>query len=192
MQTLIHNFDAPASTQDWHPINDGVMGGVSTSRLDFDLAGHAVFEGTVSLQNGGGFASVRMSSLQLGGPTTLAYALTAWGDGRAYKLNLRTDAGFDGVNYQARFNPVEGQWSQIILPTAEFLPTFRGRLVQGAPALRPELVTQVGLMISDQQAGPFRLLVKSIAAIASTAATEIGVVMAEGITCHGDAQFESI
>lgn len=73
MHTLIHNFDNPGSTQDWHPINDGVMGGVSTSRLTFDLAGHAVFEGDVSLQNGGGFASVRMSSLQLGSLGTRAY-----------------------------------------------------------------------------------------------------------------------
>ncbi len=169
MQTLIHTFDTPASTQDWHPINDGVMGGISISRFTFDLTGHAVFEGTVSLQNGGGFASVQMSSLQLGGPGTLACSLTAWGDGRTYKLNLRTDAGFDGVNYQASFTPTAGQWSQIILPISEFLPTFRGRLVQGAPSLRPELVTQVGLMISDKQAGPFRLLVKSIEAIESTA-----------------------
>jgi NADH dehydrogenase [ubiquinone] 1 alpha subcomplex assembly factor 1 len=169
LQTLIHTFDTPASTQDWHPINDGVMGGISISRFTFDLTGHAVFEGTVSLQNGGGFASVQMSSLQLGGPGTLACSLTAWGDGRTYKLNLRTDAGFDGVNYQASFTPTAGQWSQIILPISEFLPTFRGRLVQGAPSLRPELVTQVGLMISDKQAGPFRLLVKSIEAIESTA-----------------------
>lgn len=141
------------------------MGGVSTSLLTFNLAGHAIFEGLVSFENGGGFASVRTSLLQLGGPGAVAYSLTAWGDGRTYKLNLRTDAGFDGVNYQAIFTPTPGQWSQIILPITEFLPTYRGRVVQGAPALRPELVTQVGLMISDQQAGPFRLLVKSIAVI---------------------------
>ena len=55
-----------------------------------------------------------------------------------------------------------------MLPVAEFLATFRGRPVPTAPALRPELVTQVGLMISDKQAGQFRLLVKSIAAIEST------------------------
>jgi len=168
------------------------MGGISISRFTFDWAGHAVFEGTVSLRNGGGFASIRRSSLQLGGHATLAYSLTAWGDSRTYKLNLRTDAGFDGVKYQVGFNPAEGQWSQIILPITEFLPTSRGRVVQGAPALRPELVTQVGLMISDQQAGPFRLLVKSIAAIESKTATEIGVVVAEGITRQGDVQFESI
>lgn len=168
MQTLIHQFDSPASTQDWLAINDGVMGGMSFSRLRFDSDGHAVFEGEVSLQNNGGFASVRTSSLKLGGPGTAAYLLTTWGDGRTYKLNLRTDSGFDGLNYQASFNPENGQWSQIELSVAEFLPTFRGRVMQGAPSLRPELVTQVGLMIADKRAGPFRLLVRSIEAILST------------------------
>ena len=168
MRARIYPFDTPSSTHDWHSINDGVMGGASSSQLRFDSARYAVFEGEISLQNNGGFASVRMSSLPLGDPGTRAYLLTAWGDGRTYKLNLRTDAGFDGVNYQASFVPVAGQWTQTVLPVADFLATFRGRPMPAAPALRPELVTQVGLMISDKQAGPFQLLVRSIAAIEST------------------------
>ena len=175
MRTLIHPFDTPSSTQDWHPINDGVMGGASISQLRFDPEGYAVFEGEVSLQNNGGFASVRAPSLKLGDLGTRAYLLTAWGDGRTYKLNLKTDAGFDGVNYQASFMPAAGHWSQTVLPLAEFLATFRGRPVQAAPALRPELVIQVGLMISGKQAGSYRLLVKSIAAIESTPATLIDI-----------------
>jgi NADH dehydrogenase [ubiquinone] 1 alpha subcomplex assembly factor 1 len=165
MPTLIHRFDAPTTTQNWQPINDRVMGGVSTSRMSFDLAGHAVFEGTVSLENNGGFASVRTPLLDLGCADTAAYALTVCGDGHTYKLNLRTDTGFDGLNYQAAFKPVLGQWSQIYLPVAVFVPSFRGRTVQGAAPLQPELVRQVGLMISDRQAGPFRLAVKAIEAI---------------------------
>lgn len=165
MRTLIHRFDTPASTQNWQPINDGVMGGVSISQIRFDLDGHAVFEGVVSLENNGGFASVRSSQLDLGGPATLAYLLTVWGDGHTYKLNFRTDSGFDGVNYQATFTPASGQWSQITLPVDAFVPSFRGRTVQGVSALQPEAVTQVGLMISDRQAGAFRLMVKSIEAV---------------------------
>ena len=77
MRSVIHQFDTPSSTQDWHPINDGVMGGASISQLRFDSAGHAVFEGEVSLHNNGGFASVRTPSLKLGGPGTRAYLLAA-------------------------------------------------------------------------------------------------------------------
>ncbi|MDD2809038.1 CIA30 family protein [Rhodoferax sp.] len=165
MPILIHRFDTPASTNDWAAINDGVMGGVSFSRLRFDVAGHAVFEGEVSLQKNGGFASVRALRLDLGFADTVAYGLTAWGDGHTYKLNLRTDSGFDGVNYQAVFTPAPGQWSQTVVPVTAFEPNFRGRLVPEAPPLQPEAVRQVGLMISDKQAGPFRLLVKNIEAL---------------------------
>lgn len=165
MPTQIHRFETPKSTEGWHAINDGVMGGVSSSRLRCDPAGHAVFEGEVSLENNGGFASVRAPVLELGCADTVAYLLTVWGDGHTYKLNFRTDSGFDGVNYQAAFTPSPGSWTQTVLPLAAFSPTFRGRLVNGAPPLQPQLVKQVGLMISDKQAGAFRLLLQSIEAV---------------------------
>lgn len=167
MPTLFCHFDTPATTQNWQPINDGVMGGVSTSRMRFDVNGYAVFEGEVSLENNGGFASVRTSLLDLGCTNTTAYVLTVWGDGHTYKLNMRTDTGFDGVNYQAAFTPVPGLWTQSVLRVADFEPRFRGRTVQGVPRLHLEAVRQVGLMISDKQAGAFRLMVKSIEAVAT-------------------------
>ena len=44
----------------WMVVNDGVMGGVSRSTIRRgDDVGTAVFEGTLSLENNGGFASVR-------------------------------------------------------------------------------------------------------------------------------------
>lgn len=167
MPNSSHRFDTQASTQLWQAINDGVMGGVSVSRLRFDSAGYAVFEGDVSLENNGGFASVRASGLELGCADTVAYGLTVCGDGRTYKLNLRTDTGFDGVTYQAAFSPAPGRWTHTLLPLAAFEPRFRGRLVHDAAALRPEAVKQLGLLISDQQAGAFRLMVKTIEAVAT-------------------------
>ncbi len=86
--------------------------------------------------------------------------------GHTYKLNLRTDSNLDGINYQAVFTPAPGLWTQTVLPLAAFEPSFRGRFVHGAPPLKPEAVRQVGLMISDKQVGPFRLMVKTIEALA--------------------------
>lgn len=167
MPNSTHRFDTPASIQLWQAINDGVMGGVSVSVLRFDAAGYAVFEGDVSLENKGGFASVRAAGLALGDADTVAYGLMVCGDGRTYKLNLRTDTGLDGVTYQAAFTPAPGRWTHTLLPLASFEPRFRGRLVPDAPALRSEAVKQVGLLISDQQAGAFRLMVKTIEAVAT-------------------------
>ena len=161
MQTL--SFDAPESITNWLPINDAVMGGLSTSRFRYDPAGHAVFEGVVSLERNGGFASVRAAQAALGTPATLGYALTVLGDGKRYKLNLRTDDTFDGVNYQSEFQSEAGTWIEVSLPLSAFAPTFRGRPVPNAPPLNPVRVRQMGLMISDRQAGPFSLCIRRIA-----------------------------
>jgi hypothetical protein len=84
------------------------------------------------------------------------------GDGKTYKFTLRTGDSFDGVQYQARFTPAAGEWTEVRLPVAAFVPTFRGRTVPGAPTLDPARVRALGFMISDQQAGPFELLVDNI------------------------------
>lgn len=160
----LFRFDAPGSVDGWGAIDDRVMGGVSRSRLRFDPDGHAVFEGVVSLDRGGGFASVRSSPRALSAPGAIAYVVEVSGDGRRYKLNLHTDGGFDGVQYQAAFEAPAGTWRAVRLPVEAFRPTFRGRLVPGAPPLDPARVREVGLMIADGRAGPFALAVRTIAA----------------------------
>lgn len=140
------------------------MGGVSRSRLRHDATGHAVFEGIVSLESNGGFASVRSRPLDLGAAGAANYVLEVSGDGKHYKLGALVDDAFDGVSYQARFEAPIGRWSVVRLPLAEFQASFRGRGVPGAPPLDPARVRQLGLMIADRQAGAFVLRLRSIRA----------------------------
>ena len=170
-------FDRPESVVTWSAIDDRVMGGVSRSALRFDSAGHALFAGTVSADNNGGFASVRSALAppapggfgnEGGGNEGLdagdrdAIELEVRGDGRRYKLALRTDRGFDGVNYQAAFAPPAGLWTRVRLTLADFRPTWRGRPVPDAPSLHGARIEQVGLMIADRQFGGFELAVRGI------------------------------
>lgn len=163
MISVLFDFSGPRPVGLWHPINDGVMGGISRSLLRHDPAGHAVFAGHVSFENKGGFASVRCQPDDLGRQDVIAYLLEVRGDGKRYKLNLRTDNGFDGVNYQLGFLPPAGIWTTCRLASADFLPSWRGRPVPNAPPLDTNRVRQIGLMIADRQAGPFEFAVQSIA-----------------------------
>jgi NADH dehydrogenase [ubiquinone] 1 alpha subcomplex assembly factor 1 len=160
---MLFDFSDPRLVALWNPINDGVMGGVSDSQLRYDPAGHAVFAGYVSFENNGGFASVRCQPCDLGRHGAIAYLLTVRGDGKRYKLNLRTDNGFDGINYQARFDPPDGSWTTCRLTSADFRPTWRGRPVVDAPPLDTRSVRQLGLMIADRQEGPFALDIRLVA-----------------------------
>jgi len=157
--TILLDFDDAAGCREWRSVDDVVMGGVSRSFLQLAAPGVARFGGEVSLEYGGGFASVRTAprAWQTAGATALV--LRCLGDGRTYKFTVRCDDGYDGIQYQARFAPEPGTWTIVRLALASFAPTFRGRPVADTGPLRPELIRRLGLMVSDKQAGPFELLV---------------------------------
>jgi len=163
MATTLLDFDDAAEAAPWYAVDDVVMGGVSRSGFDLPEPGIARFSGRVSLENGGGFASVRTPPRDWGTAGATAFVLRVRGDGRSYKLTVRTGDGFDGVQYQARFAPPAGEWTEVRLPIASFVPTFRGRTLAGVPPLDPAEVRALGFMVSDKQAGPFELLVDRIA-----------------------------
>ena len=156
------DFGIAGSVTDWRAIDDRVMGGVSRSRMRHDPEGHACFEGTVSLDRGGGFASVRAPVGPVGGDSTQGLRLVVMGDGRRYRLALVSADAPDGVVYQADFEPTAGVWSSIELPLSTFVARLRGRGVPDAPPLRAARVRQIGLLIGDRQAGPFVLALRRI------------------------------
>ena len=161
MPTVLFDFSVPTAADAWSAIDDRVMGGVSRSRLRHDTAGHAVFEGEVSLAQNGGFASVRSTARAMGRPGAEACLIEVRGDNKQFKLSLFTDNGFDSLNYQSSFAPT-GDWQVLRLALTAFRASFRGREVPGAPALDPARIRQVGLMIAARQAGPFALEIRSI------------------------------
>ena len=158
----IFEFANPATVKAWAPIDDRVMGGISSSLLRHDPAGHAVFQGNVSLERNGGFASIRSTSGNRGRDGARVCLVEARGDGKHYKVNLLSEDTFDGVSYQASFTAEAGDWQIVRIPLADFRPTFRGREVAGAPSLNPAHIRQVGLMIAERQAGAFALAIRRI------------------------------
>lgn len=163
MSQELFRFDSPAAAAAWGATDDRVMGGVSQSRMRYDAAGHGVFEGVMSLDQNGGFASVRAALTSTTMAAATGYILNVRGDGKRYKLNLRTAGRFDAVSYQASFDTTANVWTTVRLPAVAFEPTFRGRRVN-APPLDPKLVREAGLMIADKQEGSFALHIRAIAA----------------------------
>lgn len=156
-EKLIFDFERVEDTEGWRIINDGVMGGISQSEIIFTKNGTVVFQGTISLENNGGFASTRTSSLNLeiGGFKGIAFKIR--GDGKGYQLRLRTDNSFDGVAYRYRFSTQSGSTQIIRAPFSNFEPVFRGRIVANSNPLLPESILQIGLLIADNQVGSFRI-----------------------------------
>jgi NADH dehydrogenase [ubiquinone] 1 alpha subcomplex assembly factor 1 len=156
---------ARANGPTWRSIDDVVMGGVSSSHLRRTDEGTALFEGELSLENNGGFASVRAATGPLDLSACSGIVLRVRGDGKHYRLRLRTDDRLDGIAYQAGFLTSDGGWQTLRLSFTEFLPTFRGRTLEGVEPLATHRIHQIGLMIADRQAGRFRLEVAWIRSI---------------------------
>ena len=165
-KTLV-DFQTATNTAAWQVVNDDVMGGVSTS--SFRLTnGVAVFQGGVSLENNGGFASVRSKPARHDLAGCDAFVVRVRGDGRRYKFTARTDRSFDSAIYQCAFTTKKGEWKEHHLPLKQFVATFRGRVLSGQPPLDAAKVTSVGFLIADKQAGLFHLELAWIRAAAAS------------------------
>ncbi len=163
-ERMLLDFSRAENRDSWNIINDGVMGGISRSEIIFSDSGIAIFQGTVSLENNGGFASTRSGSrsYKLGNYSGLLLQIR--GDGKDYQLRLRNDDNFDGISYRYRFT-TKAETVQIIRAHfTDFEPVFRGRILDDAAPLSPENIQQLGFLIADKQSGTFRIEVDWIKA----------------------------
>ena len=160
-QTLF-DFTGADAAKEWQAVNDGVMGGVSEGKFKITDKKTLEFSGTLSLENNGGFASVRTKAKKLGlekGDTIVAKVR---GDGREYTLNLYLNKPLMAFSYRATVQTKKDKWIEVKVPLDKFEATSFGRPVKDAGAVKPEQVNALGFMVSDKKAGPFKLEVESI------------------------------
>ncbi len=153
------------AVESWYVVNDGVMGGRSSSEMRHEEGDIGVFDGNLSLENNGGFASVRAVVAEGALAGASAPVLRVRGDGKRYQLRLRMGGDFDGVAYAAGFETTAGQWTTLQLPLKSFRPTFRGYVPRNAKPLDSAQVRQIGIMLTDKQEGPFRLEIAGLEAV---------------------------
>jgi NADH dehydrogenase [ubiquinone] 1 alpha subcomplex assembly factor 1 len=154
-------FNFSAKSPDWFVVNDGVMGGVSSSNVKLEN-GVLVFEGQVRLENNGGFASVRSNSSEQNLSEFLGIALRVRGDGKIYALNLRTSSA-RGVLYQSEFQTKAGEWLELRILFSQLRPTRFGNTLKGF-ALEANRIESFGFIIANKRQERFRLEVDWIKA----------------------------
>ena len=154
---VVVNFENPINSGEWRVVNDNVMGGVSYSRVNINPEGYMLFNGNVSLDYGGGFASVRSSYENWEIGKFDGFIIKVWGDGKTYQFRCRMGNIFDGVAYRHYFQTNNENWQEIRLPFSKFVATYRGRILSDTAPLDPQAIRNLGLMISDKQSGNFNL-----------------------------------
>ena len=147
----------------WNIVNDDVMGGISTSYLSVSDEKNLIFNGNLSLENNGGFASSRLGLKKnvLKGVKSLTIRIK--GDGNSYKLRLSQDNR--RASYSANFESVKNEWVEVNIPIEDFIATWRGYTYTDYPSIQTDRIISLGLQISDKQEGKFKLEIDYIKAI---------------------------
>ncbi|PTO59756.1 CIA30 family protein [Vibrio splendidus] len=153
--TNMIDFTQASEHQNWTVTNDDVMGGISTGELIY-VDNMSRFRGELSLENNGGFSSVKRS-IESPAHEIDGAELVFIGDGRTYQLRLTTSKDGNRVQYKHDFDTIKGEQLNKVFHFNDFQAVFRGRLLSDAPELKALDIKQIGFLIADKQPSPFEL-----------------------------------
>lgn len=157
--TVIYDFDINDSLRNWYIVNDGVMGGVSESKLTVDSEGNGVFSGRVRLENNGGFASVRYDAGKINADPNQKLKIRLKGDGKTYQIRIRPSSN----TYYSYVSSCKttGEWEEIEIQLASMYPVFRGRRLN-LPNYNHDQIGEFAILIGNKKDEEFELLIDYI------------------------------
>jgi len=158
-EPVIFEFTQNSDISSWRVVDDVVMGGRSSGSFELSKDGHGVFSGEVSLENNGGFSSVRHSFNKMEVESASKVILRLKGDGKDYQFRVKHDAN-DAHSYITTFQTT-GDWETIEIPLKELYPSFRGRTLD-MPNFNHDSMEQIAFLIANKRAESFELLIDKI------------------------------
>ena len=172
-----------ADSQGWRVVDDAVMGGLSKGKIEISKDGILNFNGNLSLDNNGGFSSLRTSKINLNLSGADGLVARVKGDGRTYQMRFNTDARFRGreVSFKSDFETKKNQWIEIKVPFEDFSGSFRGMNLK-KEKFDPAKIQRIGLLLGDKKAGPFELKVDWIRTYGNKAGSNdiVSAALADG------------
>lgn len=163
--TLLIPFDGSEGDPDWYTRNDDVMGGISDSRFERTDDGTGVFAGALSLENNGGFATIRSEAKDLGLEPFKGLRIRVKGDGREYGVSaLAGDERNRSRAWRKKFNAPAGVWTTVDIPFEDMVLNIRGRRYPDVGPPERSKVRSFSFIIADKDESPFQLELDWIAA----------------------------
>ena len=153
----------------WRAVNDGVMGGLSEGDMKVS-DGILNFSGVLSLENNGGFSSLRTVDGKFDFSDSAGVVLRVKGDGRTYQVRLESDARLRErwpVSFRGEFATVAGEWTEVKVPFSALKAGWRG--MQMDSVFNPAAVQLVGIVVADKKPGAFELEVDWLGVYKETA-----------------------
>ena len=156
---VIFDFNKESDISNWEIVNDVVMGGQSSSEFFLNGEGYGVFKGLVSLENNGGFSSLRVRFKQKNIKGYEKVLIHLKGDGKRYQFRAKTNK--DDQQAYIHYFETTGEWQTIEMMLTALEPTFRGRKLT-MPNFPAEELEEVGFLIGNKVNEHFELVIDKI------------------------------
>ena len=155
----LFDFNRHSDLSNWTVVDDVVMGGRSDGKFGINELGHAVFKGLVSMENNGGFSSVRYRFRQKDVDDYSEIMIRLKGDGKNYQFRVKSDK-YDRHSYIFHFQTT-GDWQVIEVPLSEMTPSFRG-VQLNIPNYPAKVLGEMAFLIANKKAETFQLEIDEI------------------------------
>jgi hypothetical protein len=156
---LIFDFNYTAPVNDWTVVDDVVMGGRSTGQFKIDSEGHGVYSGNVSLENNGGFSSLRYRFEKISTHENSKIVIRLKGDGKQYQFRVKSNRN-TYYSYTTTFK-TSGDWENIIIDLKDMYPSFRGRTLN-MPHFNENSIEELVFLIGNKKNESFELVLDRI------------------------------
>lgn len=155
---VLVDFNEGSGTK-WVNVDDVVIGGESQSKFTTDASGKGVFYGVVSLENNGGFSSIKHSFDPINISKFKKAFIRIKGDGKRYQFRVKSSLD-ERVSYKTYFLTT-GKWETIEIDLLTMEPTWRG-WTPDLPKYPANTIAEVGFLIANKKAERFELKFEKI------------------------------
>lgn len=158
----MYEFGKNKAGQDWYAVNDGVMGGRSDGTLTLKKD-CLHFEGEVSLENNGGFASFRCPYGKFNLSNYKSVQIRYKSTGFDFAFVLENKQVYYEPNYKHKLPNTQGEWTVAILHLNEFEGYKLGNPINEklSKEIQSEII-RMGFISNEKKAGDFELCIDYI------------------------------
>lgn len=154
--TMLLNCSIMKTEDRWKIVNDGVMGGLSSSKA-IVKDDKIIFSGNVSLENNGGFASLRSPVKDYNFEKSSGIEIKVKGDGKRYSISMKETTYFSGYFYTSTFETKKDEWITVKIPFEQFKLYYFGKETKSNKKIPLNNIKEISLLIGDKQDGSFKV-----------------------------------
>jgi hypothetical protein len=152
--SILVNASMMKTKDQWQIVNDDVMGGISSSKAIIK-DDKIIFSGNVSLENNGGFASLRSPVKNYNFENFSGIEIKIKGDGKRYSISMKETTYFSGYFYTSSFETKKNDWTVVKIPFENFKLNYFGKETNSQQKIPLSKIKEISLLIGDKQEGTF-------------------------------------